>query len=104
MKYVIMSAFSPCENTFTVRAVSATLLITLCIGRLTHALLRQFVKEMKDPTLRNCVLKEQKASAVFSRHFVQSENCLCKPIWFFLSFKILSSPLFVPYHASLLLK
>lgn len=66
MKYVIMSDFSLYENTFSVRTVSATLLITLCTGRLTHALLRQFVKEMKDMTLRNCVLKEQKASAIFS--------------------------------------
>lgn len=70
MKYVIMSDFSLCENAFTVRAVSATLLITLCTGRLTRALLRQFVKEMKDMTLRNCVLKEQKASAIFSWYFV----------------------------------
>lgn len=70
MKYVIISAFSVYENISRMRAMSVMFLITLCAGRLTHALLRHFVKEMKDTTLRNCGLKEQKASAVFPRHFV----------------------------------
>lgn len=104
MKYIIISAFSLYWSTSRLRVMSATLLITLCADRLTHALLRHFVKEMKDTTLRNCGLKEQRASAVFSRHFVQPENCLCQSICFFPSFIILSSPLFMLYSAPFLLK